>query len=451
MLILASVGALLLEFALLDDAHSASLRASLDLIGRVLTGVFIVELSLRFWVAPRKRRYFQRYWLDIVSCIPWARPLRLLRVLRLVRAGIFLNRRFRSQTGMLRGSWNELSAVATISATMIVLAGLVLATRTENLDLGQLRLDGVEANLWYAVYTLVGGEPIGGLPRTSMGRFVTLLLMLGGMTVFGIFVGAVSASMSNALRARMGGPDMALDELTDHIVVCGWNPGGPTMLQEFFSGGRRPPGVVVIAESADRPEGLDGGGLPTDSVHYLCGDYTRVEVLEEVGIRYARAVILLTDNVVHRSDQDRDARTVLAALTIERLVPGIYCCAELINGQHQSLLKMAAVEEVVIRDWYAGKLMGTLGRNRGVATVLNDVLSSGEGNAFHTVLVGRGHHGKRIGEVHQILKEEHGAILVSHERAAADGRETDVNPSVDAVVQKGDRLVVIGAHSPRLR
>ena len=230
-----------------------------------------------------------------------------------------------------------------------------------------------------------------------------------------------------------------------------WRTGRPTMLQEFFAGGRRPPGVVVIAESAERPDGLDGGGLPTDAVHYLCGDYTRVEVLEEVGIRYARAVILLTDNVIHRSDQDRDARTVLAALTIERLVPGIYCCAELINGQHRNLLKMAAVEEVVIRDWYAGKLMGTLGRNRGVASVLNDVLSSSEGNAFHTVEVGRGHHGKRIGEVHRILKEEHGAILVSHERGGAEAQKTDVNPSVDVVVEKGDRLVVIGARAPRLR
>ena len=451
--IILSVVLILAEFALLDDAGTEGLQRALQVVGNVLTGAFIVELCLRWWVAPKKRRFFERYWIDIIAVIPWARPLRLLRVLRLFRAGIFINRRLRDHSGMLRGTWNELSAVATISATMIVLAGLTLATRAGHIDLQQLHMDGgLEGYLWYAVYTLVGGEPIGGNPSTPLGRAVTLLLMLGGMTVFGIFVGAVSASMSNVLRERMGDPDMALDELSDHIVVCGWNPGGPTMLQELFAQGRRPRPVVVVTEGPQRPGDLDVKGLPAGFVHYLAGDYTRVEVLEEAGIGAASAAILLTDSTIPRSDQDRDARTVLAALTIERIVPGIYCCAELINGQHRSLLEMARVEEVVIRDWYAGKLMGTLGRNRGVSTVLNDILSTSEGNAFHTMVVRGDLAGRTVGELHESLKRDHGCILVSWERDGptgnGEGRETRVNPPREVVVQEGDRLVLIGASLP---
>ena len=58
-------------------------------------------------------------------------------------------------------------------------------------------------------------------------------------------------------------------------------------------------------------------------------DALELEVLERVNIQSAGMAILLTDTLTPRSDQDRDARTVLAALTIERLKPDVFCCAEL--------------------------------------------------------------------------------------------------------------------------
>ena len=166
------------------------------------------------------------------------------------------------------------------------------------------------------------------------------------------------------------------------------------------------------------------------------------------GIRRASAAILLTDTLTPRADQDRDARTVLAALTIERMSPGIFCCAELINGQHESLLKMAKVEEVVVRDWYAGVIIGSMGRNRGMSRVLNDILSTTEGNAFHKVRVGPGFAGQTIGQLHGVLKEQQNAILVSWEQDDDLGRRTDikVNPPPDMVVMEGDLLVVISDH-----
>lgn len=441
--ILASVVTLIVELTL-SPAH-ASWAPVLGHVNEGLTAAFVVELLLRFWVAPRKGRFFQRYALDIVAVLPWARPLRLLRVLRLFRAGVLLNRRLTEPTGMLRGSWNELTAVAAVSVTLVLLGGLTLSTEPSSVDLGPLGVDGVWGHLWYALYTLVGGEPIGGSPVTPLGRVTTLALMIVGMTVFGVFVGAVSASTAEMLRRRMGAPDMALDELSDHVVVCGWNPGGPTMLQELFAEGHHDH-VVIVTESPERPKDLHVAGIRGELVHYLHGDYTRVEVLEEVGIHTASAAILLTDASVPRSDEDRDARTVLAALTIERIAPGIYCCAELINGQHASLLRMAKVEEVVIRDWYAGRIMGTLGRNRGVATVLHDILSYEEGNGLHTIEVSKRRAGTDLGTLFHELKARHDALLVSWEHAG----EVVVNPPLDAVVQAGDRLIVVAPKRPRL-
>jgi voltage-gated potassium channel len=449
-LILVAVASLLAEAAFPQGSPT---RLGLELLGDLCSGLFVLELSIRFWVAPRKLRFFRRYWLDIVAVLPLARPLRLLRVLvllRLFRAGVLMNRRLAAYSGVLRGTLNELTIVATLSITIVLVGAVSLRIDGEHVKLLDPTMQGtLEGALWYAVMTLIGGEPILGSPSTELGHAVTLALMLGGMTVFGMFIGTVSATMSTVLSRRLGGGDMELDELSEHIVVCGWNPAGSTMLRELFTARRQRP-VVIVTEHPERPEDLPTEGVRPELIYHHRGDYTRVEVLEAVGIKRASSAILLTDTGDQRSDQDRDARTVLAALTIERMHPGIFCCAELINGEHASLLEMANVEEVVVRDWYAGVIIGSMGRNRGLAVVLNDILTTESGNAFHKVTLPRSVEGRSIGELHNTLKADHGAILVSWERHG-NAAEVQVNPPPELKVEAGDVLVVIADGPIRLR
>ncbi|MGM0577496.1 MAG: ion transporter [Myxococcota bacterium] len=60
-------------------------RTVVEHVGDLITWIFVAELSIRLWVAPRKRRFFRRYWLDILAVAPLIRPLRMFRVLRLLR------------------------------------------------------------------------------------------------------------------------------------------------------------------------------------------------------------------------------------------------------------------------------------------------------------------------------------------------------------------------------
>ena len=453
-IILVAVMALLGEAAFPRGSRERDL---LRLIGDICSVLWAIELVIRFHVARNKRRFLQRYWLDLLAVLPLARPLRLLRVLvllRLFRAGMLMNRRLTAYSGVLRGTLNELTIVATLTVTIVLVGAMTLHLGGGGVDITNPRIDGsLEGHMWFAVMTLIGGEPILGNPRSELGMAVTVALMLGGMTVFGIFIGTVSASMVTVLTRRLQVSDLELDELSEHIVVCGWNPAGPTMLGELFSDSQRRRPVVVLTEVEQRPSDLSVPGVPPELVYHHPGDYTRVEVLEAIGIQRASAAILLTDTLTPRSDQDRDARTVLTALTIERMAPGIFCCAELINGQHESLLKMAKVEEVVVRDWYAGVIIGSMGRNRGLSRVLNDILSTAEGNAFHKVRIGRRHAGRTIGELHAMLKDDHNAILVSWERDDPSTGRADVvvNPDVDTVVAQDDLLVVISKKIVRLR
>ncbi len=98
--------------------------------------------------------------------------------------------------------------------------------------------------------------PVGANPETSLGRAVTLVVVLGGLTVFGVFVGTISASVTARLSGRMGANDMDLEELTNHVVVCGWNRAGKNVLRELLVGSRAE--VVLVTEGAHLPD--NGGG-----------------------------------------------------------------------------------------------------------------------------------------------------------------------------------------------
>jgi len=446
-LILASVGLLVVEFS--SPPGDAAHQIATD-VGNVITWIFVVELSLRFWIAPKKSRFFRRYWLDILAILPVARPLRLLRVLmllRLFRAGMLINRNLSFMGSVLGGTLRELLLVATISLMLVLLGAMVVHL------VGGVQLEdpGLQGSLWFSLSTLIAGEPIGGMPQNDIGRAITLTLMLGGLTIFGMAVGTISATMAVAMSRRVEANPMELDELSGHVVLCGWNRSGPTLLRELFAANNadvRP--LVLITEQEGWPKDVPVDGVRREMLYHHAGDYTRVEVLERAGIARASMAIVLTDGQTPRSDQDRDARTVLAALTIERLSPGIFCCAELTDRQNETLLRRSGVEEIVARDWYAGVIIGSVGRNQGLVSVLDNILSGTQGDAFHKVQVPPSLAGTLIGELHTRLKEEHEAILVSWEGVEGDQVVTKVNPPAGHPVQAGDVLVVIAGTAPRL-
>lgn len=445
-LIVANVLALLLEIAFPEGSIS---RLALVQLNDAITVLFAVELGLRFWIAPCKRRFFRRYWTDLVAIVPVIPGLGVLRVLtllRITRAGAIVHRLIWRRRGGTRAPITELSSLATISALIVLIGAYTL-----HLARGQVGFDapGLEGSLWFSVYTLLAGEPIGGAVHGELGRAVTVALMLGGMIVFSVFTATLSGAMVHYLNRRLEQNPMEIEELSGHVLICGWNGSGAPLLQELFHAGEDDSrDVVVVTEGAHPPADLLPEGVPREKVYYATGDYTKVEVLRAMGIGRASVAMLLADSTGNRPRQDRDARTVLVALTIERLAPNAFVCAELHDAQHAPLLKLAGVEEVVISDWVTGVILGSVGRTQGLLSVLTDLFSVQQGNAFFKLPLPPSYAGWTVGAMHRLLKERYAAILVSVERHVPGKRcEQHVNPPHTDILQAKDILVVI-AHNP---
>ena len=112
------------------------------------------------------------------------------------------------------------------------------------------------------------------------GRLVLLVMMLGGMTVFAFLTGTVSAIMVDRLKNTLEANDMQLEELENHIIVCGWNRGGARLIAELgHADGYADRAIVIIAEI---PEGetpdIDFTGVSRDRIFLVRGGFGNMDV-----------------------------------------------------------------------------------------------------------------------------------------------------------------------------
>jgi voltage-gated potassium channel len=441
-LIVASVVVIVLEASL---PRTDPLVPVLELINESFTSLFAIELLLRYLSVRQTRDFLLEYWVDLLAVLPLLRPLRFLRFLRLLRlfrAGLVLHRRGRKLSRSFADTFGEYFLLGMFLTTVVFLATVgVMQTEADSDPV----FGSPQSAFWWSVFLLSTGE-MTVVPLTTTGRLLAMFVVMSGMTVFAVFTGITSAVMVQRLRRRMDEKALSLEELRDHIVICGWNRSGSTLLRALHARDpEHPQPVVIVAEFAPNEE-FDYDGLSPEHIHILRGDYTRVSVLEQAGIPLASAVVLLADKVVLRSDQDRDARTVLAALTIEKLSPRVFSAVELLNADNETHLRMAGVEEVLVKDTLQANMLAMACLHRGLGRTVRDLLACDRGNTFHTCELPEAWMGLALGRVFEAVKRQANAVVLGVE----SGGQVLVNPPLDRPFVPGDQLLVVAEELPDL-
>lgn len=419
----------------------------MELINDGFTYVFVVELALRFFAEQRKARFFKRYWLDVLAVIPLFRSFRILRIfrlLRLFRFGVIISRRLLKASESFRLIKVEYILVG-LSIFVVVLMGafsMRLAEGRSNADFNTL-----EKALWWSIMTVIGGEPIGGNPNSRLGNLITVTLMMGGLTVFAVFTGTVSAFMVNSLRNLKFGT-MEIEDLERHAIVCGWNRAGFLMVDELLHDKERFKHIVIISED-DSLEHHPFFELRVDQVFLIKGDYTRIDVLKRAGLERASYALLLADSSKdERTSQDRDARTVLAAMLIEKINKSIYTVVQLLNRDNETSLRQVGVEEIIVSDEYVGNIMATVAKNRGIVSILDDLLTAKYGHQFFKCEMPEELDGVSVNEAVGILKRDYNATLLGVDLMGRSGAESiQVNPPGELIL-KSTHLLIIASTGP---
>lgn len=444
-LIVGSVGLLIADLAIPRTAPAGRL---IEFGSHLVTLVFGVELSLRWLAETNKRRFWQRYWIDCLAVLPAFRFFRflwLLRLLRLFRVGILLSRRLAGYSALFRSGATE-TVVGLAVVSTLVLAG---AVGIQYAEADTMHFSSLNESVWWSVLSLVAGEPVGQTPETTGGRVVALGVMLSGLIVFAIITGVVSANMVDRLRT-LDLRHMEIEDLEEQVVICGWNSAGIRIVAELQADrqySRR--GIVVIAEFEKEPS-LEGIVPHPALVFFVRGDYTRPEILQKARIDHASRAIILADRTRERSDQDRDARSVLTALLIENINRAhdkdIFTSVELVNRDNAQSLVSAGVEEIVVAYDYVGKIIASSSRHVGMTPIFDELLTAQYGNQFLKLRLPDQSPAMTVDDLRQRLIARAQAILVA---VQVDEYGTmAVNPDGGMIVSPGSEFVVIAEQVP---
>ena len=247
---------------------------------------------------------------------------------------------------------------------------------------------------------------------------------------FGVLVELLSSGeWQRHRRARR--VQRRLDDLRDHVIVCGY---GRTGRQAVFELTQSQQSFVVIEWN---PDGL--ASVEQDRVLNVLGDASNDEVLERAGIRRARSLI---------SAVDSDERNVYIVLTARTLRPDLYIVARSSHPDSAEKLRRAGADRVVSPYTLSGRRMAALAMQPAVVDTF-DLLVGGADTSMRVeelvvgAVGGKGRTAaelRRSGAVLLALRSGDGALRVG------PGDEETLRPD-DIVVAMGtrDQLTALAA------
>ena len=206
--------------------------------------------------------------------------------------------------------------------------------------------------------------------------------------------------------------------MDEHVVVIGYGTKGRSAIQTLISNGLDKEQIVVVD-----PSSTALGEAHADGLAVVTGDATRREVLRRAGVTDSKQVIITTD---------RDDSTVLATLNVRQLNPDCYVVAAVRESDNVQLVRQSGADSVVTSSDAVGRLLGLSSLSPTLGSVLEDLLSYGEGLevAERDLLV------PEVGKQPQSLPDQVIAVV----------RDGTVHRYFDPAVtqlMRGDRLVVV--------
>ncbi len=203
------------------------------------------------------------------------------------------------------------------------------------------------------------------VPDSSIARLTdTFFLAPMRLIVFVLFVGIGYELVFKRFQEghRM---NRAVQNLKNHIIVCGFGETGQVVVQELLASGRVPEQVVVLETDESVLDHAAELGVVA-----MLGDATKEHVLRSVEIERASHVLICPG---------RDDTTVLIALTAHDLNPNAKLAAKCHHTENVHLIKRSGVDTIVPPS--AGNLIAAATRRPHLVDTMRDLLRIG-GSAY---------------------------------------------------------------------
>jgi voltage-gated potassium channel len=287
---------------------------------------------------------------------------------------------------------------------------------------------------WHeALYRTIVTASLTGLDSTPHGlgaELLTIGVVLSGVAIFGYFAAQIFDSIAHGV---MGGAwrekkrRKMIDELRDHIIVCGYGRVGRRAGEEL----QRAAVPYVVLDFSE--EALEHAR--EHNVLFVDGSGSEDEDLVKAGINRARGILVASDD---------DGDNLYITLSVKAQRPDVIVIARGSSEEAERKLKLAGADRVVTPYTTAGRVMAQLMIKPQVTSFVNAMTSSEAPDLnFEEIEVtsSSGAAGQTIGALN--ISSLTGANIVAVRKL---GGALELRPTKDTLLEESD--VIVGLGSP---
>jgi len=287
---------------------------------------------------------------------------------------------------------------------------------------------------WHeALYRTIVTASLTGLDSTPHGlgaELLTIAIVISGVAIFGYFAAQIFDSIAHSVLGgawREKKRRKMIDELRDHIIVCGYGRVGRRAGDELREAGVA---YVVLDFSEEALEHAREHDVP-----FVDGSGSEDEDLVKAGIDRARGILVASDD---------DGDNLYITLSVKARRPDMIVIARGSSEEAERKLKLAGADRVVTPYTTAGRVMAQLMIKPQVTSFVNAMTSSEAPDLnFEEIEVtsSSGAAGRTIGALN--ISSETGANIVAVRKL---GGALELRPTKDTMLEEFD--VIVGLGSP---
>lgn len=189
----------------------AGVMGALNAVDVVIWALFVVEFGAKLYLARHRWVFIRTHVPDLILVvIPFLRPLRATRILRGIRAVSGAGKALDHLSRLLRH--RGLNYVLLLVVVLVFLAaGFELSVERHAL---RSNIHTFPDALWWAVTTITTVGYGDRFPVTAAGRGIAVVLMVGGIALFGIVTATLASYFTEARNTEADG---RLDEIAERL------------------------------------------------------------------------------------------------------------------------------------------------------------------------------------------------------------------------------------------